>query len=226
MSNEQGAPQAGTPGTTPTETTPPTPQTPQAGTQAGNEPTNTPPTTPDPAQDENEPISVQKAKELRRENATLRERAKANEAAATELAELKRAQMTELERAKADAVQASEQVAQMRAALGVSALEAAARKLGFTDASDAHQLAIRLEYGTDGQPANAEALVRSLLASKPHYAQASNIGGSPTNPARNNASGTGSGTFTTSQLADFDFYMKNEPAIKQAMREGKIIKDN
>lgn len=214
-------PPAGTPPVTTPVTTPPTP-TPPAGTPAGNQPPTTPPTA---GEDPNEQISLEKARELRRENAVLREAAKAGKAAEAKLAEIERERMTELERAKTDAAKAQADAAKMREGLGTMALDAAARKLGFTDPSDAYQLAARLEYGDDGRPSNAETLVRSLLASKPHYANAGNIGGSPTNPNRNNGAAGASGTFTTSQLADFDFYMKNEAAIKQAMREGKIIKD-
>src|SRR5262249_34306182 len=99
----------------------------------------------------------------------------------------------------------------------------AARKLGIVDPLVAASLIKdKLEFDDDGSPSNAEPLLRALVKDKPYLASAQKVGGSPTNPPTSPSSQQ---TFTTSQLEDIEFYLKNEAAIKLAMREGRIIKN-
>jgi hypothetical protein len=127
------------------------------------------------------------------------------------------AKIADLERAQADRdrIYQEAQVAY--------AVEKAATKIGIVDPDAAAKLLdlAQLEFNEDGKPKNAEKLLRDLIQAKPYLAGTPAV--SPTNPATNHSQ---RGGIHTSQLADLDFYVKNEKAIKQAMRDGTLIKDS
>lgn len=109
-------------------------------------------------------------KELRGENATRRR-------AQTELerqqAEAAQAGMTELEREQARAKAAEEKAAALEARVRTQAARtattAAASKLNFRNVDLAYDLiAARLEYDGEGEPTNAEKLLKELAASDPY----------------------------------------------------------
>lgn len=210
--------------------TPTTPQTPPAGDPQAGAPTTpaTPQAPATPPVDDDQPITLAKAKELRAENHGMRTRATTAETALAEaqakLAVFERGQMTELQKAQADAQAATAKAEAAQTALGTAAIQAAATKLGMFDPSDAAALLAQVKYKADGQPENAEDLVRAYVATRPHLIDAKRVGGSPTNPGQGAASVAG--VFRSSQLKDLDFWVANEAAIKQAMIKGLVVKDD
>lgn len=115
-------------------------------------------------------------KELRGENAATRKKLREAEA---KLAELERAQMSDLEKAQADAAKAREEADQAirsrNNALASSAISNAAVAAKFHAPSDAVDLlASKVEFDADGVPTNVDALVKSLVAERPHLV---NLGG-------------------------------------------------
>ena len=96
-----------------------------------------------------------------------------------------------------------------------------AQQLGFVHPDDAYALIeAKLQLGDDGAATNAKELLEALKVARPQYVgqslQLPSV--SPTNPG----STPGQPYFTKAQLEDFDFAMKNDAAIQQALREGRV----
>ncbi|HET8909137.1 MAG TPA: phage scaffolding protein [Ktedonobacterales bacterium] len=149
-------------------------------------------------------------------------------------ADAQAAQMTDLQRAEAKAAElqraADDRTRELQEARIEMAVERTASKLGIIDPDAAVKLLdwSKLEYDDDGKPTNVDKLLEALVKARTWL-----VGnGQATSTAQARIGNTGRDTqvpgvvFKTSQLEDFEFYTKNEQAIKQAMREGRILKDN
>lgn len=171
---------------------------PQAGTTSQ---ADTPATDGDPGSDQptTETISLDDAKKLRSEAANLRKRLKAFEEAEKKRADAEKSEAQKLADDKAafeaERTAFANERKQTRTA---SAVEAAARKLGFRNPAKAFRLLDEDDLGIeeDGTPSKAEEALKALAAEEP-YLVGGGTSGSPTNPAR----GTGS-TLTRAKLAE------------------------
>lgn len=153
-------------------------------------------------------------------------------------ADAQAAQMTDLEKAQAKAAEwqqkhddATRELQETRLA---SAVERAAARLNIVDPDAAVKLLdwSQVEYDeTSGKPTNVDKLLDKLVKDRP-WLNGGNGGnqqigsGARMGNAGRDAQPPSGPMFKTSQLDDFEFYLKNETAIKQAMREGRIVKDN
>lgn len=157
-----------------------------------------------------EPISLEAAKKLRSENASLRKRTQENDALLAELKAFKEqaeaAQLSESEKRDRAAQQREKQFADLQKAHD-DALRAhqeykinaevrlQAAQMGFADLSDAVRLLdwSEIEYDDDGTPKNVRDLLGKLLKAKPYLAGKSAAsavtGGGATAPARSTTSG-------------------------------------
>jgi hypothetical protein len=162
-----------------------------------------------------EPVSLEDARKLRSEARAMRDRLKAAESSAKELADLKAKleadKLTETERWQKQATDLQSKYDSDTSALTERIVryevERQAAKLGIIDPDAAAQLIDwdALEYDEDGTPKNADALLKDLLKSKPYLAgkvQAS--AGGATNPSRaqSNASGELSWDVITKMTAE------------------------
>lgn len=182
-------------------TTTPTPAEPQAGDTGGTPPAPAATTTtPDPqAGDGQEPLSLEEARKLRRENQTLRQRQKAidDEKAAAEAAKL-----SEIEKVtKAQAELQARNEALMAQVLEQNVFQAVAQlagKLNFdTDIIPSNMLYRLLEWDENepdhiefdeesGQPSNIEKLLKKIAEAAPKLLkQQAAAPGTPTLPAMN-----------------------------------------
>jgi hypothetical protein len=194
----QGEPLAGDPQTT----------TPLAGTPA-----------PKPlAGADEEPMSLDEAKKLRQEHAALRKRIKqyeeTDEAAKT-------AALSEMEKAAKRATDAEAQAQEYQQKYLASQVKLAAQSLGFVNPELAAKL---VSVDPDATPESISDALAALLKDNPYLASGTVTpapsSNGPTNPSRTQV---GLPKYTTAQLSDTDFYIKNEADIKAAMRDGRIL---
>jgi hypothetical protein len=152
---------------------PPAP-TPPAGTPPV-EPTTPPAGTEDP--DPIEQARIEASRKANAEAKAQRDRAKAAEAELEKLraeaeerrlAELSAAEAAEERAAKAEAALA-DATAKARAATIATELERAARAAGYSDPTDALQLAGQIQTDDDGKPVGVAEAVKALAEAKPHY---------------------------------------------------------
>lgn len=159
--------------------------------------------------------------ELRRENAkhrtennslrTFKEQQEASTLSETEKAN----------KAKTDAeARATTLEAQLKETRLRGDIERAARKLSIQDEDAAYRLLDldQVTFDDAGKPTNIEKLLSDLAKAKPYLVAASGSGGSPANPNRG-----GAPVFTTTQIADRQFYVKNKAEIEKAYRENRIV---
>lgn len=167
-----------------------------------------------------ETISLEDAKKLRSEAANLRKRLKAFE---EEERKRKDAERTEAERLAAErqefeaARQAFEN--ERRQARTASAVEAAARRLGFRNPAKAFRLLDEEDLGIeeDGTPSKAEEALKALAAAEPYLVGSGN--GSPTNPARESGSTLTMEKLRSMSAAEIAKYPKAEvDAVLQGAR--------
>jgi hypothetical protein len=114
-----------------------------------------------------------------------------------------------------------------KSALLDNRIQAEATKQGALDLEAVLKLIDRDEISVDeeGNVKGVEDAVKGLLESKSYLkgkVEVRNIG-SGTNPS---GDGSGTKTFTRSQVENPTFYRENEKDILEAMRHGKIIEDN
>jgi len=167
-----------------------------------------------------ETISLEDAKKLRSEAANLRKRLKAFE---EEERKRKDAERTEAERLAAErqefeaARQAFEN--ERRQARTASAVEAAARRLGFRNPAKAFRLLDEEDLGIeeDGTPSKAEEALKALAAAEPYLVGSGT--GSPTNPARESGSTLTMEKLRSMSAAEIAKYPKAEvDAVLQGAR--------
>ncbi|HZT61000.1 MAG TPA: hypothetical protein VFA21_20515 [Pyrinomonadaceae bacterium] len=194
--------------TTPTDTTT-TGQQPQAGGDG------TTPQTP-AVEGDDQTLSLEEARKLRRENQTLRTRATTAEG---KVKEFETAQLSESDRLKKEADDARREADAAKREARNDRIAAVAARLKFADPEDARHF-----VADDAD--DIEAALKDVLKKKPYLAasdataQTRATPTSPTSPAR---SATNSVTFTKAQIADRKFWTENRDAIMQAMREGRIV---
>lgn len=138
--------------------------------------------------DGGESISLEEARKLRKENETLRRRAKAAEEASLTEQQRKDKELEEL-RAKATSWEAEKRDYRLREAVGE-----AARKLNFVNPTLAYRLIDRgaVNYDEDGgAPTNVDALLKDLTKSDPYLVSGTSNGGSWGAGARGSATGDG-----------------------------------
>src|SRR5216684_1362520 len=142
-----------------------------------------------------EQISLEEAKKLRSEAASLRKRMKAFEDAE---AKAKDAQLTEQEKAQKQLAdyqaQHSETLRQLQEERNSNALERAGRTLGIADPialADAVNIALAtalLEHDDAGKPTNADAIMKEIIKARPwltvQQKPATSTAGGATNPGR------------------------------------------
>lgn len=143
---------------------------------------------PNNSDDGDQPISLEEARKLRRENAGYRTKVREFEKAEQER---EREKLSEAERLKAE----REDFEKERTAFEQrqkdtrthDAVTAAARKLGYRDPSDALRLLdeSKLDLADDGSPTNAEQLLKELAESKDYLLGPTSGSGSPAAPAAN-----------------------------------------
>lgn len=136
------------------------------------------------------------------------------------------AAMSETERAKAELATAQQATQKLKDAMAASAITQAAKTLGIVDPDLAARLVQErggLDLDDNGIPKDATAALRALLAEKPYLASTATVAGAVANPSTGGGTG-GPQTFLESQIADLDFYVANEKAIKAAMLSGRIIR--
>lgn len=210
---------------------------PQQGVQSTSTPTSDQgvPAQPVPgssAQEPQQPVANPEAQRYAQEAALER---KARQAAEAKLKAIDDAKLSAEERAnqeKADAQRerddARREVQELRLE---QAVERASNKLGIIDPDAAVKLLdwSQVEYDDDtGRPKNVDKLLEALVKARPWLAgNAQQQSGTQARIGNTGRDTQAPGVvFKTSQFEDFDFYLKNEDAIKQAMREGRILKDN
>ena len=159
-------------------------------------------TTSEPLAGDDQQISLEEAKKLRSEAASLRKRMKAFEDAE---AKAKDAQLTEQEKAQKQLAdyqaQHSETLRQLQEERNSNALERAGRTLGIADPialADAVNIALAtalLEHDDAGKPTNADAVMKEIIKARPwltvQQKPATSTAGGATNPSRTTASTTG-----------------------------------
>ncbi len=159
-------------------------------------------TTSEPLAGDDQQISLEEAKKLRSEAASLRKRMKAFEDAE---AKAKDAQLTEQEKAQKQLAdyqaQHSETLRQLQEERNSNALERAGRTLGIADPialADAVNIALAtalLEHDDAGKPTNADAVMKEIIKARPwltvQQKPATSKAGGATNPSRTTASTTG-----------------------------------
>jgi hypothetical protein len=173
--------------------------TPPAGDPAQNPPApaaggqGNPPADPN---DGDQPMSLEEARKLRRENAALRKRTKdfedADEAART-------AQLSELDKLKKQLADKDSEHGAYRQAMQERLLHQTiateASKLGVIDPADAAKLLdwAELEFDENGVPTNTAKLLAALVKSKPYLVRGTTplSSGGPTNPPRSQSSTNG-----------------------------------
>ncbi len=192
---------------------------PPEGTTPGQmPPTSGPmPTTPQ-TPSEGDPNTAATIASLREEN---KQRRLSEAAALAKLKAIEDTQLNEQQKLARDLEQAKAEAATARQRAARSDVKVMAHQLGFVHPDDAVALIeAKLQLDGDGTATNARELLEALKKDRPQYVgqalQLPNV--SPTNPG----STPGQPYFTKAQLEDFDFAMKNEAAIKQAMREGRV----
>lgn len=164
-----------------------------------------------------ETISLEEAKKLRKELQQLRRER-------NDLAKFKKeredAEKTEADRLRDEraAFEAERQAFanERKQARTASAVEAAARKLGFRNPSKAFRLLDEDDLGIeeDGTPTKAEEALKALAAEEPYLIGGTN--GSPTNPARGGGSTLTRAKLATMSAAEIAKLSKEE--IAEAMR--------
>lgn len=176
-----------------------------------------------------EQISLDEAKKLRSEAASLRKRMKAFEDAE---AKAKEAQMNETERAQkqlADTqAQHSETLRQLQAERNSNALERAGRTLGIADPialADAVNIALataELAHDDAGKPTNADEVMKEIIKARPwltvQQKPATSTAGGATNPGRAAASNTGLSWDAITKMTR-EQYAAREQEIQQWMRK-------
>jgi multidrug efflux pump subunit AcrA (membrane-fusion protein) len=175
------------------------------------------PTTPQ-TPSEGDPNTAATIAKLREEN---KQRRLTEEAALAKLKAIEDTQLNEQQKLARDLEQAKAEAAAARQRAAKADVKVMAQQLGFVHPDDAVALIeAKLQLDGDGTASNARELLEALKKDRPQYVgqalQIPNV--SPTNPG----SQPGQPFFTKAQLEDFDFAMKNEAAIKQAMREGRV----
>ena len=175
---------------------------PQAGTTPANPPAGA--ATPNsqssqPANGEGETaLSLEDAKKLRSEAATLRKRLKEFEDAK---AAAEAASLTDIEKLQKQHETVSKQAEAYRGKIAQMAIQLEAQKLGIVDPEVAATLvAGKLEFDADGSPNNVEPLLRDLVKAKPYLVAQAQQGsqqpatppvtaGGATNPSRSGTNG-------------------------------------
>jgi hypothetical protein len=204
--------QAAPPVTPPANVTPPAPGTPPVVDPAQAATTPNP-----PAGDENEPISLEAARKLRSEAASLRQRLAAAEKKSKEYEDK---ELSEADKAKRDLEEANKKIAASEAQTRSLHVRLLAKDMNVVDPEAAEKL---IDWSTveDNDAARKKAL-EDLVKARPWLAGSTtqlNASTSATNPARTN---TNAQTFTRSQYRDRKFYEANREALELALREGRI----
>lgn len=178
-------PQAGQPGQPPAGAT--------ASSQAGGAQTQATTQTPPASQagDGNEAMTLENARELRRENQALRQRMKAFEDKAKAEEDAKLSETQKLQKQVADA-EAEKKAAAQRERERTAKYEVmlAAQKAGIVDADAAYKLLDldTLEFDEKGNPKGIDAALKELLKAKPYLAGIpATAAGAATNPAAGHA---------------------------------------
>lgn len=169
--------------------------TPQAGGASNTSPQAGSTTSSEP-QAGDEPISLDEARKLRKENQTLRQRQKQiDDAKAAEEA----ARQTELERAQTTLAEREKQIQLYKDQLVQERVKSAAMSKGIIDPElAALALKDKLEFDDEGMPTNLDKALDDLLKAKPYLAQAQQqrqaSSGGATNPGRQQAASGGAMT--------------------------------
>lgn len=171
-------------------------QQPQAGTPSANPPAGaaTPTSTQSsqPTSSGDESLTLEDAKKLRSEAANLRKRLKEFEDAK---AAAEAASLTDIQKLQRQHETVSKQAEAYRAKIAQMTVQIEAQRLGIVDPEVAATLiSARLEFGDDGAPTNAEALLKDLAKSKPYLVgqptqQPPATAGGATNPSRSSTGG-------------------------------------